>query len=81
MAAGNLKRNKKRFVVTVLSLSLSLILFNTVYTMVRGFSLEKFLENQVAGDLSVTWTGVERPGSGGSAHTSSSPLVSGFFMD
>lgn len=63
MAAGNLKRNKKRFVVTVLSLSLSLILFNTVYTMVRGFSLEKFLENQVAGDLSVTWTGVERPGS------------------
>lgn len=62
MALANLRRSRRKLVITVLSLSLSLILLNSVYTLVRGFDLEKYLSNQIAGDLSVTAVGIERPG-------------------
>ncbi|MGI6071291.1 MAG: ABC transporter permease [Blautia sp.] len=62
MAMANLGRNKRKLAVTVLSLSLSLILLTCVYTLVKGFDMDKFLKAQIEGDLSVTGVGVERPG-------------------
>lgn len=43
MAFSNLSRNKKRTVITVLSLSLSLVLLNTVFTVATGFDMDKYL--------------------------------------
>lgn len=43
MALSNLGRNKRRTVLTVISLSLSLILLNTVFTLSRGFDMDKYL--------------------------------------
>lgn len=50
MAFSNLSRNRKRTIVTVLSLSLSLVLFNTVFTVVRGFDMDKYLSRFVDTD-------------------------------
>ncbi len=43
MAAANLGRNKKRTVLVIVSMALSLVLFNTVYTLSIGFDMDKFL--------------------------------------
>lgn len=43
MASANLGRNKKRTVLVLLSMSLSLVLFNTIYTFSIGFDMDKFL--------------------------------------
>ena len=50
MAAANLGRNKKRTVLVLLSMSLSLVLFNTVYTFSIGFDMDKFLSKFVDTD-------------------------------
>ena len=50
MAAANLGRNKKRTVLVVLSMALSLVLFNTVYTISIGFDMDKFLSKFVDTD-------------------------------
>lgn len=51
MAVSNLSRNKKRTVLVVISMSMSLILFNTVYTFSRGFDMDKFLSKFVDTDF------------------------------
>ncbi|WP_010503630.1 ABC transporter permease [Paenibacillus elgii] len=43
MALSNLGRNKKRSVLVVISLSLSLILLNTAFTLSRSVDMDKFL--------------------------------------
>lgn len=43
MALANLGRNKRRTVLVVVSLSLSLILLNAVFTLSRGFDMDKYL--------------------------------------
>lgn len=43
IALSNLTRNKKRTVLTVISLSLSLILMNTAFTLSNSISMDKFL--------------------------------------
>lgn len=43
MAFSNLSRNKKRTIIVIVSMSLSLILLNTVYTLVSGFNIDKYL--------------------------------------
>ncbi|AFA49656.1 ABC transporter permease [Acetobacterium woodii] len=43
MARANLGRNKKRTLLVVLSLSLSLVLLNTVFTLSTGIDMNKFL--------------------------------------
>lgn len=53
MAFSNLSRNKKRTVVTILSLSLSLVLLNTVFTISNGFDMDKYLEKFVDTDFLV----------------------------
>lgn len=43
MALANLGRNRKRTALVILSMSLSLVLFNTLYTISIGFDMDKFL--------------------------------------
>lgn len=43
MALSNLGRNKKRTTITVISLSLSIILLNTVFTLSNSFDLDKYV--------------------------------------
>ncbi len=51
MAAANLGRNKRRTVLVILSMSLSLVLFDVVYTLSIGFDMDKFLSKFVDTDF------------------------------
>lgn len=51
MAAANLGRNRKRTVLVVISMSLSLVLFNTIYTFSLGFDMDKYLSKFVDTDF------------------------------
>lgn len=51
MAFSNLSRNKKRTIITVFSLSLSLVLLNTVFTVATGFDMDKYLAKFVDTDF------------------------------
>lgn len=53
MAWANLFRNKKKTIVVVISMSLSLILLNAVYTITTGFDMDKYLSCQVVSDFNV----------------------------
>lgn len=50
MAFANLGRNKKKTALVVISMSLSLILFNSVYTLSNGFDMDKYLAKFVDTD-------------------------------
>ncbi len=54
MAAANLGRNKKRTVLVIVSMALSLVLFNTIYTISLGFDMDKFLSTFVETDYLVS---------------------------
>lgn len=43
MALANLGRNKKRTILVILSMTLSLVLFNTVFTLSGGFDIDKYV--------------------------------------
>ena len=51
MAAANLGRNKKRTVLVILSMALSLVLFHTLYTASIGFDMDKYLSTFVDTDF------------------------------
>lgn len=51
MAFSNLSRNRKKVVLVVMSLSLSLILVNCVYCIVNGFDMDKYLAQCIRGDF------------------------------
>ncbi len=51
MAAANLLRNQKRTTLAILSMSLSLVLFNTIYTFSLGFDMDKYLSKFVDTDF------------------------------
>ena len=53
MAAANLGRNKKKLCIVVASLSLSLILVNAVYSLIRGFDMDRFAEDRAISDYMV----------------------------
>ncbi|MCY6484189.1 ABC transporter permease [Clostridium aestuarii] len=53
MAFANLFRNKKKTIVVIISMSLSLILLNAVYTITKGFDMDKFLSNNAVSDFNV----------------------------
>jgi len=53
MAFSNLFRNKKKTIVVIVSMSLSLILLNVVYTITTGFDMDKYLSNQAVSDFIV----------------------------
>lgn len=45
MAISNILRTKRRTIVTVLSMSLSLVLFDAAYTITNGFDMESYLSD------------------------------------
>ncbi len=53
MAFQNIKRNKKKVIVVILSLSLAFILLNSVYSLVMGFDMERYISYMAVSDFSV----------------------------
>ncbi len=53
IALSNLKRNKKKTVVTIFSLSLSVILMTEVVTFSKSFSMDQYLESMLTGDFMI----------------------------
>lgn len=51
MARANLLRNKKRTVLVIISLSLSLVLFNTIATLSSSIDMDKFLSKFTDSDF------------------------------
>ena len=54
MAFANLGRNKKKTVLVVLSLALSVTLFNSLCAFVGGFSMEKYVSSMTCADFIVS---------------------------
>ena len=54
MALSNLGRNRKRTLLVILSMTLSLVLFNTVYTLSSGFDIEKYVTKFVNKDFVIS---------------------------
>lgn len=50
MAFSNLARNKKKTAIVIISMSLSLILLNSVYTLTTGFDMNKYLSKFLTSD-------------------------------
>lgn len=53
MALSNLSRNKKRTVLSLLSMSLSLVILLAVFTLSRGFDMDKFVSKFCKTDFQV----------------------------
>ena len=56
MAFANLGRNKRKTVLVVISLSLSVVLLNILVTFTGGFDMEKYLAEQTCADFIVSST-------------------------
>lgn len=54
MAAANMGRNKKKAAAVIASLSLSLILLNATYALVKGFSFDEYVKDYLLGDMQVS---------------------------
>ncbi|WP_410770415.1 ABC transporter permease [Fontibacillus sp. BL9] len=53
MALANLLRHKKKLILMLASLSLSLILFSIIYTVISSFDVNKYLSTFISGDIVV----------------------------
>ena len=53
MALSNLGRNKKRTVLVIFSLSLAIVLLNSVFTVTHSFDLDTYLKRFVSTDFQV----------------------------
>lgn len=53
MALANMGRSKKKTVVAILSMSLSIVILTEVYTFVNSFRLDQYLENMLTGDFTI----------------------------
>lgn len=51
MAAANLGRDKKQTMLVIFSMALSLVLFNTIYTFIIGFDMDKYLSKFLESDF------------------------------
>lgn len=54
MALSNLGRNQKRTLLVILSMTLSLVLWSTVFTLSGGFDIEKYVEKFVGRDFVIS---------------------------
>ena len=54
MALANLGRNRKRTVLVIVSMTLSLVLFNTVFTLSGGFDIDKYIEKFLNTDFVIS---------------------------
>lgn len=66
MAFANLGRNKRKTVLVVISLSLSVVLLNILVTFTGGFDMEKYLSKQTCADFIVSTTDYFRYSQSGS---------------
>lgn len=57
MALYNVFRNKKKAIIVMISLSLSIIILNSVYTIVKGFDMEKYLSFFMSSDFAMADAG------------------------
>ena len=53
MALENMKRSKKKATVVIASLSLALVLLNSIYSLIAGFNMDKFLKYMAVSDYTV----------------------------
>lgn len=53
MALSNIFRNKKKAVIVITSLSLSVTLFNSVYNIVTSFDMNKYLSESMCSDFAI----------------------------
>ncbi len=60
-ALRSFMRDKKKAVFVILSLSLSLVIMNTVYSMISGFDEDKYVESFVNTDFSVSDATLDNP--------------------
>ncbi|MCM1143169.1 MAG: ABC transporter permease [Blautia sp.] len=51
LAAANVGRNKKRMMLVIISLSISLILFNCTFILANGIDREKYLQSKMKSDF------------------------------
>ncbi len=51
LAAANVGRNKKRMILVIVSLSISLILFNCTFILANGIDREKYLQSKMKSDF------------------------------
>ena len=56
MAFANLGRNKRKTILVVISLALSVVLLNVLVTFTNGFDMEKYLAKQTCADFIVSST-------------------------
>lgn len=54
MALANLGRNRKRTVLVIVSMTLSLVLFDTVFTLSSGFDIDKYISKFVNTDFVIS---------------------------
>ncbi len=57
MALANLGRNRKRTALVIASMTLSLVLFNTVFTLSSGFDIDKYIAKFVNTDFVISTAG------------------------
>ncbi|HAJ96842.1 MAG TPA: hypothetical protein DCO72_03810 [Ruminococcus sp.] len=53
VARNNMSRSRKKTIVVVLSLTLSMVLVNTLVTFLNGVDMDKFISYQITGDFIV----------------------------
>lgn len=53
VARNNMLRSRKKTIVVVLSLTLSMVLVNTLFTVLRGVDMDKYVSEQIVGDFVV----------------------------
>ena len=53
IARNQMTRSKKKTMVVVLSLTLSMVLVNTLFTVLNGVDMDKFISYQIVGDFIV----------------------------
>lgn len=53
LAKSNMSRSRKKTAVVVMSLTLSLVLVNTLFTVLNGIDKDKFLSDSIVGDINI----------------------------
>ena len=59
---GKNGKPKKKYVTVILSISLALVVLNSVYGFVSGFSMDNFVSNMIISDFSVQDATLDNPG-------------------
>ncbi|BBF44105.1 ABC transporter, ATP-binding protein [Lachnospiraceae bacterium KM106-2] len=62
MAVSNIVREKWKFILVIISLSLCLILLNIIYTIISGFNFNTYVSSEISNDYTITDGSVNHPG-------------------